>query len=131
MHSLRLLGWGLLGAAFLAASLETAAQSMTGTWGMMSAREVFALMAPDLFDAFRDGVDEYLAPAVWDYALLPLMILPGWLLLAVPGGVLVWLGQPTPDPDSIDSFPQATYEEIVAAAKEADEDDVGIPSKYR
>jgi hypothetical protein len=133
MHPLRLLGWGLLVAAFLAASLETAAQAMTHNWGTMPARDVLEVMAPDLFDAFRDAVDAWLHPAVWDYVILPLLILPAWLLLSVPGGLLVWRFHPAPDPDDAgpDSFPQASYEEIVAAAHEADEQDTGIPSKYR
>ena len=130
---MRLLGWGLLVAAFLAAALETAAQGITREWGAMAARDVFAVLAPDLFEAFRDRVDTALHPAVWDYVILPLLFLPGWLLIGVPGGLLVWLFQPAPDPDDLagGSFPQASYEEIVAAAREADEDDIGIPSKYR
>jgi hypothetical protein len=133
MHSLRLLGWGLLAAAFLAAALETAAQGMTHGWGTMAARDVLELLAPDLFDAFRDNVASLLHPVVWDYVILPLLILPGWLLIGVPGGLLVWLSRPAADPDDTgaDSFPQASYEEIVAAAREADKDDIGIPSKYR
>jgi hypothetical protein len=133
MHSLRLLGWGLLATAFLAALLETAAQGIMHQWGTMPARDVLEVMAPDLLDAFRDNVDEWFGPAVWDYAIFPLLILPGWLLIGVPGGLLVWYGRPAPDPDDAgpDAFPQASYEEIVAAAREADEDDIGIPSKYR
>jgi len=130
---MRSLGWGLLVAAFLAAALETAAQGITREWGAMAARDVLAVLAPDLFEAFRDRVDSALHPAVWDYVILPLLFLPGWLLIGVPGGLLVWLFQPAPHPDDLagDSFPQASYEEIVAAAREADEDDIGIPSKYR
>ncbi|MCD6073720.1 MAG: hypothetical protein K0Q70_603 [Rhodospirillales bacterium] len=130
---MRLLGWGLLAAAFLAAALETAAQGITHNWGSMPARDVLEVLAPDLFDAFRDRVDSALDPAIWDYVVLPLLILPGWLLIGVPGGLLVWLFRPAPHPDDAagDSFPQASYEEIVAAAHEADKDDIGIPSKYR
>ncbi len=130
---MRLLGWGLLAAAFLAAALETAAQGITHDWGTMAARDVLEVLAPDLFDAFRDNVDAVLHPAVWDYVVLPLLILPGWLLIGVPGGLLVWLFRPAPDPEDTgpDSFPEASYEEIVAAAREADKDDIGIPSKYR
>jgi len=130
---MRLLGWGLLAAAFLAAALETAAQGITHDWGTMAARDVLEVLAPDLFDAWRDTVDEVLHPAVWDYVVLPLLILPGWLLIGVPGGLLVWLFRPARDPEDTgpDSFPEASYEEIVAAAHEADKDDIGIPSKYR
>ena len=130
---MRSLGWGLLAAAFLAAALETAAQSLTGSWGSMAARDVLAVMFPTLFDAFRDNVDASFGPWMWDFVILPLLILPFWLLLCVPGGFLIWYFQPPPDPDdsSPDAFPGTTYEEIVAAAREADEDDIGIPSKYR
>jgi hypothetical protein len=133
MHPLRLFGWGLLTAAFLSASLETVAQAITHNWGSMPARDMLDVMAPDLFDAFRDTVDDFLHPVVWDYVILPLLVLPGWLLLSVPGGLLVWYFHPAPDANDSgpDSFPQASYDEIVAAAHEADEQDTGIPSKYR
>jgi hypothetical protein len=130
---MRIVGWGFLAAAFLAAALETAAHGITRDWGSMSARDVFEVLAPDLFDAFRDKIDSVLHPVAWDYVIMPLLILPGWLLIGVPGGLLVWLFRPAPDPDYTNaaSFPQVSYEDIVAAAREADEDDIGLPSKYR
>lgn len=133
MHPMRLMGWGLLAAAFFAAAMETAAQSMTGSWGTMSARSVLAVMFPYLFEAFRDGIDATLAPWVWDYVVSPVLILPGWFLLTVPGVLLIWHFRPPADPNDggQDAFPETTYEDIVAAAREADEDDIGIPSKYR
>lgn len=133
MASLRLLGWGLLASAFLAAAMEIAAQSLTHDWGAMAASDVLLILAPDRFDAVRDSVDEFLHPLVWDYVVLPLLMLPGWVLFGVPGAALVWIFRPAEDRDETgtDTLPQASYEEIVAAAREADEDDIGIPSKYR
>lgn len=133
MYPLWLLGWSLLAAAFVAAAAETAAQGVAREWGTMAAADVLMVLVPDLFDAIRDGVDELLNPLIWDYVVLPLLALPGWLLLGVPGVVLVWRYWPAGDPleGNLDAYPQATYEDIVAAAREADEEDIGIPSKYR
>lgn len=133
MHPLRLLGWGFLVAAFVAAAAETAALRIARDWGTMAAADVLKIMAPDLFDEIRDRVDELLHPLVWDYAILPLLALPGWLLLTVPGVALVWRYWPAGDPleGNFDTYPQASYEDIVAAAREAEEEDIGIPSKYR
>jgi hypothetical protein len=133
MHPLRLLGWGLLAASFVAAGAEMAAQGVTHDWGTMAAAEVLSVLTPEFFDALRDGIDEMLHPLVWDYAVLPILALPGWLLIGMPGVALVWYFREIGDPTegNLDAYPQATYEEIVAAAHEADEQDIGIPSKYR
>lgn len=133
MHPLRLLGWGFLAAAFVAAAAETAALGIAHDWGTMAAADVLRILTPDLFDEVRDRVDELLHPSVWDYVILPLLALPGWLLLSVPGVALVWRYWPVTEPfeENLDAYPLATYEDIVAAAREAEEQDIGIPSKYR
>jgi hypothetical protein len=129
MQALKSLGWLLLGAAFLAAGAESAAQAMTQEWGFMAASDVLRVLTPRLFDALELTV----SPIAWDFIVLPLLALPGWLLLGVPGALLAWRYR-TPieiGEEGDEDFPHTTYEEIVAAAEEADKDDIGLPSKYR
>jgi len=129
MQALRSIGWMLLGAAFLAAGAESAAQALAHEWGFMSASDVMRLLTPHLFDVIELSVP----PLAWNFVVLPLLALPGWLLLGVPGAMLAWryrapleIGE-----EGDEDFPHTTYEEIVAAAEEADKDDIGLPSKYR
>jgi hypothetical protein len=129
MRALKSVGWLLLGAAFLAAAAESAAQAIAQEWGFMSASDVMQLLTPRLFDTLELAI----APIAWDFVVLPLLALPGWILLGVPGAALAWhYRSPIEiEEDGDEDFPHTTYEEIVAAAEEADKDDIGLPSKYR
>lgn len=129
MQALKSFGWLLLGAAFLAAGAESAAQAMAQEWGFMAASDVMRVLTPHLFDAMESAI----TPIAWDLIVLPLLALPGWLLLGLPGAVLAWRYRTPIDiaEDGDEDFPHTTYEEIVAAAEEADKDDIGLPSKYR
>lgn len=133
MHPLRLLGLILLGLAFLAAAFEVAARGLSQADMNLSAREVLSVFLPDALDSVRRVVVETISPSFWDYVVSPLLDLPGWLIFLLPGAVLFWRYRS--DEDRVDagaeSFPDASYEDIVAAAREADEDDIGLPSKYR
>ena len=119
----------MLVAAFLAAGAESAAQAMTHGWGLMSASDVLRVLTPNLFDVLENSV----TPIAWDYVVLPLLALPGWLLIGAPGAALAWRYRQPVDltEEGDEDFPHTTYEDIVAAAKEADKDDIGLPSKYR
>ena len=95
----------------------------------MAASDVMRVLTPNFFDSMEAAV----APFAWDFVVLPLLAFPGWLLLGGPGALLAWryrspleIGE-----EGDEDFPHTTYEEIVAAAEEADKDDIGLPSKYR
>ena len=106
--------------ALLFATAETAAQAMSGEFGIMSAARVVEILAPEYFYQFRDPMG------------LLLFKLPGWFLFGAPGVTLAWkyraipLGGEEPDGETI----HTTYEDIVAAAEEADEWISNRPSKY-
>ena len=130
MHPFRSLGWGLLVAAFLAAGAESAAQVIANQWGLMPASDVLRVLYPHVFASLQSAV----APFAWDYIVLPLLTLPGWILAGAPGAALAWRYRMQSDPVDLDDdgeFPRTTYEQVVASAREADEQDIGLPSKYR
>jgi len=105
--------------------------------------QITHVLCPVDFSEFsRRAVDHAAAVARWYRAKLtvlhvfpnlPVLALPGWLLAGAPGAALVWhYRSRVEESDPLeDSLPLTTYEEIVAAAREADEDDIGLPSKYR
>ena len=130
MHPFRSLGWGLLVAAFLAAGAESAAQVIANQWGLMAASDVLRVLYPHVFASMQGAV----APFAWEYIVLPVLTLPGWILMGAPGAALAWRYRLESDPVALEDdgeFPHTTYEEIVASAREADEQDIGLPSKYR
>ena len=129
MSPWRFLGWTLLVAAFVAAAAERAALSLAQDWGVMAASDVLRVLYPRTLESLQNAM----APFAWNYIVLPVLALPGWLLAGAPGAALVWhYRSRVEESDPLeDSLPLTTYEEIVAAAREADEDDIGLPSKYR
>jgi len=129
----RITGWCILVMAFVFTAAEAVVHGMLSEYGIVSASKVLAVLAPDTLADMKEAVTENMSPLVWDPFMLTLLQLPGWILLGGPGVFLVWYFRDrTPGDSEIpDDYPHTTYEDIVAAAEEADYDDIGLPSKYR
>ena len=129
----RITGWCILVMAFVFTAAEAVVHGMLSEYGIVAASKVLAVLAPDTLADMKETVTENMSPLVWDPFMLTLLQLPGWILLGGPGVFLVWYFRDrTPGDSEIpDDYPHTTYEDIVAAAEEADYDDIGLPSKYR
>ena len=129
----RIAGWSLLVVAFIFTAAEAMVHAILNEYGFIAASRVLETLEPEFLAAFEAAVDSNLHPLLWDPVLLSLMQLPGWLLLGTPGVFLIWYfrDRSPSDFDLPENFPHTTYEDIVAAAEEAEYDDIGLPSKYR
>ena len=134
----KIIGWALLIGAFVFAGAETAVQgiavSQGGGFGHKSAYTVLSTLLPDFLTALRIFTEKNLSPALWDPVITGILVLPGWLTLGVPGIFLAWKCRDLPlgGVDSDDDIMLTTsYEDIMAAAEEADEYGVSPPSKYK
>ncbi|MDP6925998.1 MAG: hypothetical protein QGG84_02790 [Rhodospirillales bacterium] len=134
----KIIGWALLIGAFVFAGAETAAQgiavSQGGSFGHKSAYTVLSTLLPDFLTALRIFIETNLSPALWDPVITGILVLPGWLTLGVPGIFLAWKCRDLPlgGVDSDDDIMLTTsYEDIMAAAEEADEYGRSPPSKYK
>lgn len=128
----KLIAWVLLIAAFFSAAAEIAAQALTGTFGYMSAHDVLYTLIPGKYIVFQGWIEDHVSPTLWNPVLRTVLSLPAWSLFAVPGLALAWACRTrhTPD-DETDDRAYTTYEDIVAAAEEADEEAGEYqPSKY-
>ena len=129
----RIPGWCLLVMAFVFTAAEAVVHGMLNKFGIVAASKVMEILAPDTLAGMKAAITENISPLVWDPFMLTLLQLPGWILLGGPGVFLVWFFRDrTPgDFELPDDYPHTTYEDILAAAEEADYDDIGLPSKYR
>ena len=129
----RLMGWFLLVVAFVFTAAEATVHGMLDEFGVVSSFRVLQVLAPEYLASLQAAVEGYLHPLAWDPLLRALMQLPGWILLGGPGVFLIWYFRDrTPSEFELpEDYPHTTYEDIVAAAEEADYDDIGLPSKYR
>lgn len=78
----RLLGFGFVGLAVLALGNDLVTSGMSGftslgdAWGTLNAPSLNLVQAV---------LQRYIHPAVWDPVLVTVLLLPAWLVLAVPG----------------------------------------------
>ena len=132
----RRLGWLLVVGAFVLAAAENAVRGLsgeTGVLGILSTAKVLEVLAPNIFSALEYNISEYIHPLVWDPLLLWVLIFPSWLIAGVPGAILVWKfrkiplgGEPTKE-----DLAYTSYEDVLAAAEEADFDNPGETSRYK
>lgn len=118
------IGWLLLASAFLAAAADISVKVSRNSGGaLLSAIDLWNSVSPDTLIATRSLLSD-IHPALWDPLLTTLLILPAWLLLGLPGGVLAYLCRPNRRDDSLeggnddDMTPHSLYEELAKAAKD-------------
>ncbi len=122
-----LTGMVLVGLAFLSLAGEIAVRGPIETRGLyLSAEELWAGLAPESHAEFRSWFRSAARP-LWTFGFGPLLKVPAWLLLGLPGIFAVVYGRrrdaapPDIDPDEV-----FLYEELAKRAKEegnADADD--------
>ena len=87
------LGAGLALAALAAFAWDLSLSVKTGAFTMSPAGKLwFELHAPSL-NAAQAGVQRQLWPWLWDGVLFPLLTAPAWLLLGIPGALMMRLGR--------------------------------------
>ena len=78
-------------------------------------------------------IQNYLHPLIWDPFLLGILAFPGWLLIGLPGAILVWKYRQIPvgGEATKEELAYNTYEDVLAAAKEAELENPEEPSRYK
>ena len=89
------LGWGFLAAAFLAGAAEPLATSTGRGFSnlLIPAYDLWYAVAPHSLVMSQIRVEK-IAPVLWDPVIESALLLPAWLLLGVPGGLLTWFLRP-------------------------------------
>jgi len=81
----RLIGWILVAAALAVAGRDLMGWWDTGSYQPIAAGALWAQLHPDSLQLFQPAVQRYLLPALWDQAVVPVLLAPAFLVLAVPG----------------------------------------------
>jgi hypothetical protein len=87
----RILGWLLIVAAVLVAANEAYAWLDQGSYHVTAAGELWYELDRGSLNLMQAIVQRYVAPVLWDDGIRPLLLLPAWLVLGVPGVLLVAL----------------------------------------
>ena len=132
----RNIGVLLLVGAFVFAAAGNAARGLSGEsvfFGILGAKQVLEILAPTFLSSIAGFIQNFLHPLIWDPFLLGILALPGWFLIGLPGAMLVWKYRQIPvgGEATKEELAYNTYEDVLAAAKEAELENSEEPSKYR
>ena len=132
----RNIGVLLLVGAFVFAAAGNAARGLSGEsgfFGILGTKQVLEILAPTFLSSIAGFIQNYLHPLIWDPFLLGILALPGWFLIGLPGAMLVWKYRQIPvgGEATKEELAYNTYEDVLAAAKEAELENSEEPSKYK
>lgn len=86
-----IVGGGLLALALVALGWEVIAWGLTGQYESRLPGQVWASIDRPSLNLTQAVVQRYILPELWDYVILPILLAPLWLVLAIPGLLLAVL----------------------------------------
>jgi hypothetical protein len=87
----RFLGWLLILGALLVVGHEVYAWLDQGHYKITAAGQLWYDLSPGSINLVQAVIQRYLLPSLWDHVLLPVLLVPAWLVLGLPGILLVIL----------------------------------------
>lgn len=84
----RVIGWLLVGAALVCAGAEILASLQAGQWTRLAAGEVWFRLDSSSLNLSQAVIQRYVAPWLWDPAIVTMLLAPAWLVLGLPGALL-------------------------------------------
>ncbi len=115
-----LMGWVLIGCAFVAASAEATVRIKTGSADIfVTTMELWRTMGADTLFVFRHEIARLIHPMAWDPVAKTLFLLPAWSIMGIPGMVLVATTRPhRPGDLDIDEDAIFLFDELAKRARE-------------
>ena len=131
----RNIGVLLLVGAFVFAAAGNAARGLSGEsgiFGILGTKQVLEILVPTFLPSIAKFIQNHLHPIIWDPFLHGVLAFPGWFLIGLPGAILVWKYRQIPvgGEATKEELAYNTYEDVLAAAKEAELENSEEPSKY-
>ena len=132
----RNIGILLLVGAFVFAAAGNAARGLSGEsgiFGILGTKQVLEILVPTFLPSIAKFIQNHLHPIIWDPFLHGVLAFPGWFLIGLPGAMLVWKYRQIPvgGEATKEELAYNTYEDVLAAAKEAELENPEEPSRYK
>jgi hypothetical protein len=83
------IGWLLCLAALAALGWELARYWNAGAYQSIPFAEPWSMIHANSLVGFGAFVEKSISPALWSDVIVPILVLPAWLVLGVPGGLLL------------------------------------------
>ena len=87
----RLIGWILVGCAFLVLGHDILLYLNTEAWHSILLGELWYNLNPQGLNLTQAIVQRYLTPVLWDPVILTVLLWPAWLVFLAPGVVFLLL----------------------------------------
>ncbi|WP_339713408.1 hypothetical protein [uncultured Sneathiella sp.] len=87
----RLIGWILVGCAFLVLGHDILQYLNTEAWHSILLGELWYNLNPQGLNLTQAIVQRYLTPVLWDPVILTVLLWPAWLVFLAPGVVFLLL----------------------------------------
>ena len=91
MRTGRVIGWALVWAALAALGWDLAIWARSGSYAALLPGQLWASIDRPGLNLVQAVIQRYVLPELWDWVLLPILLAPLWLVLALPGLVLAIL----------------------------------------
>ncbi len=85
MIILQIIAWILIVAAFLVVGEEAYVWAVSGSFHVHALGELWYSLNRESLNLFQAGVQRHLSPWLWDHAIQPVLLMPAWMVLGVPG----------------------------------------------
>ncbi len=85
----RTLGWLLLFGALVAVVIEMFKFVESGVYAVAALGEIWSNIHTNSLVGFGAFVEKSISPSLWINVIVPLLSLPAWLVLGLPGAVLL------------------------------------------
>jgi hypothetical protein len=90
----RIIGALFILAALAAVGVELIQWISSGAYKSVTLGGVWYMVHRASLNASQAGIQRYVAPWLWDPAIIWLLVQPAWAITGPPGAVLLWLGWP-------------------------------------
>ncbi|MEX1037007.1 MAG: hypothetical protein WDZ54_13735 [Sneathiella sp.] len=87
----RIIGWILIGSAFLVLGHDILKYLNTEAWHSILLGELWYNLNPQGLNLTQAIVQRYLTPILWDPVILTVLLWPAWAVFLLPGVVLLLL----------------------------------------
>lgn len=109
----------LLAGTFASTLAEMVArQKASGSAVLMSVHDLWRLLSPGSIGALQANIETGLHPWLWDPALTAILAFPAWLLLGLPGFMLLLRFNPRRGQGNIDEDALFLYDRLAERARE-------------